>query len=102
MFVGRLTEAKQHLIRLLFAQLGSAPGVATQEVEITLTETSKDPWGTRLQPGDEWVTATRYRCEWSWGAKTLQQVAHSGNFGYIGDQLIKRHITMQKRRRGLQ
>ena len=55
MFVGRLTEAKQHLIRLLFAQLESAPGVATQEVEITLTETSKDPWGTRLQPGDELV-----------------------------------------------
>ena len=65
MFVGRLTEAKQHLIRLLFAQLESAPGVATQDVEITLTETSKDPWGTRLQPCDEWVTATRYKCEWS-------------------------------------
>jgi len=53
MFVGRLTEANKHLIRLLFAQLESAPGVATQEVEITLTETSKDPWGTRLQPGDQ-------------------------------------------------
>jgi len=53
MFAGRSVEAKKRLIRLLFARLEAACGVAPNDVEITITETPRENWGIRGLPGDE-------------------------------------------------
>ena len=53
MFEGRTAEAKRTLIRLLFQRLLSDVGLAPADVEITITETPKQNWGFRGQPGDE-------------------------------------------------
>lgn len=61
LFEGRSSEAKKQLIRLLFATLASAVGLAPQDLEITLYETPKANWGIRGQPGDE--LALNYKVE---------------------------------------
>ncbi len=53
MFEGRSTEAKKHLIRLLFERLQTEAGIAPQDVEITIFETPRHNWGIRGLPGDE-------------------------------------------------
>lgn len=51
-FEGRSTEAKKHLIRLLFDRL-QLLGISPQDLEITIFETPKQNWGFRGSPGDE-------------------------------------------------
>ena len=53
MFEGRSTEAKKHLIRLLFERVCSQADRKPNEVEVTITETPKHNWGFRGSPGDE-------------------------------------------------
>ena len=53
LFEGRSVEAKKQLIRLLYANIEQAVGIAPQDVEITLFETPKSNWGIRGLPGDE-------------------------------------------------
>lgn len=53
LFEGCSVEAKKHLIRLLFERTNQAFGLATSDLEITLTETPKHNWGLRGMPGDE-------------------------------------------------
>lgn len=53
MFVGRTTDTKKQLIRLLFAKLKAEAGLEPQDVEITITETPRENWGIRGVPGDE-------------------------------------------------
>ena len=52
MFEGRAIETKKRLIRALFAEL-EAIGFASQDVEITISETPRCNWGIRGQIGDE-------------------------------------------------
>ncbi|MFK4436403.1 tautomerase family protein [Paenibacillus sp. RC21] len=51
-FEGRTTEAKKHLIQLLFQRINNL-GIAPQDLEITIFETPKQNWGIRGVPGDE-------------------------------------------------
>ncbi|MBE0344431.1 tautomerase family protein [Paenibacillus sp. 28ISP30-2] len=51
-FEGRTTEAKKHLIKLLFQRINDL-GIAPQDLEITIFETPKQNWGIRGVPGDE-------------------------------------------------
>ncbi|WP_149093922.1 tautomerase family protein [Paenibacillus terrae] len=51
-FEGRTTEAKKHLIQLLFQRINDL-GIAPQDLEITIFETPKQNWGIRGVPGDE-------------------------------------------------
>ncbi|MGW8957027.1 tautomerase family protein [Paenibacillus sp. NPDC055715] len=51
-FEGRTTEAKKHLIQLLFQKINDL-GIAPQDLEITIFETPKQNWGIRGVPGDE-------------------------------------------------
>ncbi|AET61860.1 hypothetical protein HPL003_25720 [Paenibacillus terrae HPL-003] len=51
-FEGRTTEAKKHLIQLLFQRINDL-GIASQDLEITIFETPKQNWGIRGVPGDE-------------------------------------------------
>ncbi|MGM1020980.1 MAG: tautomerase family protein [Bacillota bacterium] len=51
-FEGRTTEAKKHLIELLFQRINDL-GIAPQDLEITIFETPKQNWGIRGVPGDE-------------------------------------------------
>ncbi|ALP38305.1 4-oxalocrotonate tautomerase [Paenibacillus sp. IHB B 3084] len=51
-FEGRTTEAKKHLIQLLFQSINDL-GIAPQDLEITIFETPKQNWGIRGVPGDE-------------------------------------------------
>ena len=53
MFEGRTTETKKRLMRLLFERIDTELGIASQDVEITITETPKHNWGFRGQTGDE-------------------------------------------------
>lgn len=53
MFEGRTTEAKKQLIRLLFQRLSTELDIATQDIEITISETPRHNWGIRGLPGDE-------------------------------------------------
>ncbi|TKH43988.1 tautomerase family protein [Paenibacillus sp. FSL R10-2782] len=51
-FEGRTTEAKKHLIQLLFQKINDL-GIAPHDLEITIFETPKQNWGIRGVPGDE-------------------------------------------------
>ncbi|MGG1617303.1 tautomerase family protein [Paenibacillus sp. NRS-1782] len=51
-FEGRTTEAKKHLIQLLFQRINDL-GIAPQDLEITIFETPKQNWGIRGVPGNE-------------------------------------------------
>ncbi|MBA3944731.1 MAG: tautomerase family protein [Herpetosiphonaceae bacterium] len=53
MFEGRSTEAKKHLVRLLFARISQEVAIGVQDIEITISETPKYNWGIRGLPGDE-------------------------------------------------
>lgn len=53
MFEGRSVEAKKNLIRLLFERIQGKFGMASQDIEVTITETPKHNWGIRGLPGDE-------------------------------------------------
>ena len=53
MFEGRSIETKKHLIRLLFERTNQILGLSPNDLEITITETPKQNWGFRGQPGDE-------------------------------------------------
>jgi phenylpyruvate tautomerase PptA (4-oxalocrotonate tautomerase family) len=53
MFEGRAVETKKALIRALFERLEGEVGLAAQDVEITIFETSRSSWGIRGQCGDE-------------------------------------------------
>jgi 4-oxalocrotonate tautomerase family enzyme len=53
MFEGRTVETKKRLIRLLFERTEQVLGLSPNDLEITITETSKQNWGFRGQPGDE-------------------------------------------------
>jgi phenylpyruvate tautomerase PptA (4-oxalocrotonate tautomerase family) len=53
MFAGRSMATKKRLIGLLFARLHQDLGFASNDVEITITETPRANWGIRGQPGDE-------------------------------------------------
>jgi len=53
MFEGRSVEAKKSFLRLVFAELSSRCGIATQDVEITISETPRHNWGIRGVPADE-------------------------------------------------
>jgi len=52
MFEGRSSETRKLLIRELY-RTTSAIGLATRDVEITITETPRENWGIRGVPGDE-------------------------------------------------
>ncbi|GAA3210188.1 tautomerase family protein [Actinocorallia longicatena] len=52
-FTGRTMVAKKALIRGLFSRLAESPGLAPQDVEITIFETPRENWGIRGMPGDE-------------------------------------------------
>lgn len=53
MFEGRTMEAKKQLIRLLFQNISAELDIATQDIEITISETPRHNWGIRGLPGDE-------------------------------------------------
>jgi phenylpyruvate tautomerase PptA (4-oxalocrotonate tautomerase family) len=53
MFEGRSVETKKRLIRLLFERIEVSLGIATRDIEVTITETPKHNWGFRGSPGDE-------------------------------------------------
>jgi phenylpyruvate tautomerase PptA (4-oxalocrotonate tautomerase family) len=53
MFEGRTVETKKRLIRLLFERIGNELDLASQDIEITITETPRHNWGFRGLPGDE-------------------------------------------------
>ena len=46
-------QAKKHLIRLLIERIQGEFGIASQDIEVTITETPKHNWGIRGLPGDE-------------------------------------------------
>jgi phenylpyruvate tautomerase PptA (4-oxalocrotonate tautomerase family) len=52
-FEGRSAEAKKLLIRLLFERIPQLSGISTEDIEITIFETSRQNWGIRGMPGDE-------------------------------------------------
>ena len=60
-FEGRSREAKQKLIKQLFARVAEQAGIAPQDLEITIFETPRANWGIRGKPGDELVL--NYRVE---------------------------------------
>lgn len=53
MFEGRTVQAKKHLYRLLYERIQENFGIASQDIEVTITETPKHNWGIRGLPGDE-------------------------------------------------
>lgn len=53
MFEGRSIAAKKKLIRLLFERVDQILGLSPNDLEVTITETPKNNWGFRGQPGDE-------------------------------------------------
>ncbi len=53
MFAGRSAEAKKQLIRLLFERIEAEVGIISQDVEITIRESSPANWGIRGPCGDE-------------------------------------------------
>jgi phenylpyruvate tautomerase PptA (4-oxalocrotonate tautomerase family) len=53
MFEGRSVDAKKALIRLIFANIEREVGIASNDVEITITETPRHNWGVRGVCGDE-------------------------------------------------
>jgi 4-oxalocrotonate tautomerase family enzyme len=53
MFEGRSVETKKNLIRLLFERVQRELNLAPANLEVTITETPKNNWGLRGQPGDE-------------------------------------------------
>jgi phenylpyruvate tautomerase PptA (4-oxalocrotonate tautomerase family) len=53
LFEGRSVETRKRLIHLLFERIAAATGIATADIEITLTETPRHNWGFRGQTGDE-------------------------------------------------
>jgi phenylpyruvate tautomerase PptA (4-oxalocrotonate tautomerase family) len=53
MFEGRTVRAKKHLYRLLYERIQENFGIASQDIEVTITETPKHNWGIRGLPGDE-------------------------------------------------
>ena len=53
MFEGRSVETRKALIRLLFERVGARCARLPNEIEITITETPRQNWGFRGQPGDE-------------------------------------------------
>ena len=53
MFSGRSVATKKQLLRLLFERLHQALHLEPNDVEITITETPRENWGIRGQPGDE-------------------------------------------------
>ncbi|GAB3665004.1 tautomerase family protein [Actinocorallia lasiicapitis] len=52
-FTGRSIDAKKRLIRGLYSRLAEKPGIAPQDIEITIFETPRENWGIRGLPGDE-------------------------------------------------
>jgi phenylpyruvate tautomerase PptA (4-oxalocrotonate tautomerase family) len=61
MFEGRAIETKKALIRLLFTRVAERFGLASNDLEITITETPRHNWGFRGEPGDE--VTLNYRVE---------------------------------------
>jgi phenylpyruvate tautomerase PptA (4-oxalocrotonate tautomerase family) len=57
MFQGRSSEAKQSLIRALFANIERECRIAPQDIEITIFETPRENWGIRGKWGDELALA---------------------------------------------
>jgi len=53
MIEGRTKETKKQLIRLLFERIHAEIGIATQDIEIAITESTKSNWGFRGKTGDE-------------------------------------------------
>jgi phenylpyruvate tautomerase PptA (4-oxalocrotonate tautomerase family) len=53
LFEGRAVDTKKRLIRLLFERICGQLDRRPNEIEVTLTETPKQNWGFRGQPGDE-------------------------------------------------
>jgi phenylpyruvate tautomerase PptA (4-oxalocrotonate tautomerase family) len=53
LFEGRSIEAKKHLYQLIFQHFEEELGIASNDVEITLTETPTYNWGIRGKAGDE-------------------------------------------------
>ena len=53
MFEGRSTASKKAFIQQLFANIEQQCGIASQDIEITITETPRHHWGIRGQCGDE-------------------------------------------------
>jgi 4-oxalocrotonate tautomerase family enzyme len=52
-FEGRSVETKKNLIRLMFERVQRELDLAPADLEVTITETPKDNWEFRGQPGDE-------------------------------------------------
>ncbi|TEU25043.1 tautomerase family protein [Alkanindiges illinoisensis] len=53
MFEGRSTASKKAFIQQLFTNIEQQCGIASQDIEITITETPRHHWGIRGQCGDE-------------------------------------------------
>ena len=53
MIEGRSSQAKAHLIRLLFDRISHNLGITPQDVEITILESPMANWGLRGMVGDE-------------------------------------------------
>jgi 4-oxalocrotonate tautomerase family enzyme len=53
MIEGRTKDTKKQLIRLLFERIHAEIGIATQDIEIAITESAKSNWGFRGKTGDE-------------------------------------------------
>jgi hypothetical protein len=61
MFAGRSPAAKRRLLELPLTRLPERPGIAAQDLEITIFETPPANWGIRGQTGDR--LALPYRIE---------------------------------------
>lgn len=55
LFEGRSAEAKKALYRLIFQSFEKELDIASNDIEITLTETPAHNWGIRGRAGDELV-----------------------------------------------
>jgi phenylpyruvate tautomerase PptA (4-oxalocrotonate tautomerase family) len=53
MFEGRSKETKKEPMRLLFRRFEAELGIAPQDLEITIRESSRENWAIRGKPGDE-------------------------------------------------
>jgi len=53
MFEGRTDQVKKELIQLLFTRMNEQLKLSPNDVEITIFETPRSPWGIRGLPGDE-------------------------------------------------
>ncbi|MCO8041576.1 tautomerase family protein [Acinetobacter bohemicus] len=53
MFDGRTKETKKALIKTLFKNISNLCGIDSNDIEITIFETSKENWGIRGESADE-------------------------------------------------